>query len=124
MFLGSATGYFMMYDMRFNVMFRTLLHSKKSPIHSLAQMHPGRGQLKVEAEGSNIFSAVGSGGFEVSLWNCDTANPLAYITVKRNEPLEIPYLLEESMKLPSPDHDPPFFSLYTGETRLNQNVAY
>jgi WD40 repeat protein len=36
MYCGTATGYFLMYDMRFNIMYRSLLHSKKSPIHSLA----------------------------------------------------------------------------------------
>jgi hypothetical protein len=84
-------------------------------------MHP-RGQFSVNKDGSNIFSAVGSGGFEVSLWNCNTLDPLAYLTVKRNEPLEIPYLLQDNLSLPQPDYEPPFFSLYTGETRLQQNL--
>lgn len=100
--LGTASGYFIIHDLRFKLLSSVRYHSKSSPIFDLKVCNANVPDI---APGPSIISASGSDNFEVALWNLQNLKATALLCIKDENPIVVPYLhAEEKTNVPMPDY--------------------
>jgi WD40 repeat protein len=100
--LGTASGYFMIHDLRFKLLSSVRYHSKSSPFFDLKVCNANVPDI---APGPSILSASGSDNFEVALWNLQSLKATALLSIKDENPIVVPYLHpEEKTNVPMPEY--------------------
>jgi WD40 repeat protein len=102
--MGTASGYLMIYDLRFNSLSRTYLHSRKGAFSSLSMFKrdrslPALDHINVSRDMPLLLTAAESGEFEVALWDLTTGHCGMLLALQDELPTTIPYLLEEDRRL-------------------------
>mmetsp|Transcript_13539 Transcript_13539/g.25509 ORF Transcript_13539/g.25509 Transcript_13539/m.25509 type:complete len:1228 (+) Transcript_13539:17-3700(+) len=102
--MGTASGYLMIYDIRFNALSRSFLHSRKGSFTSLSMFKRDRTLSSLDHINANrdtplLLTATESGEFEVALWDLTTGRCGLLLALKSELPMTIPYLLEEDRRL-------------------------
>lgn len=102
--MGTASGYLMIYDIRFNTLSRSYLHSRKGAFTSLSMFKRDRSLASLDHISMNrdtplLLTASESGEFEVALWDLTTGHCGLLLALKSELPMTIPYLLEEDRRI-------------------------
>ena len=128
--VGTASGYVLLYDLRFNIVGWSLRYSKQTPVLGLMSFRPDkRCSFYANMQSTSLgdpyaFVATGGGEYmEIPALNLRTGRCPVMFTSSNPSPV-IPYLLNEDGSLPTPIPRPPLFQQFMREARLPSNEVY